>query len=155
MNLTLRPMDTARIAAYLGPSMEQYVEEVIATGRTREQAQANADLVTQKSFPGGEAAPGNEVYDVIDKDRDGDEPVGILWIAEQSTGSWWIYDIEMQESQRGKGYGRATMLLAEDRVRELGGTTLGLNVFGTNATARHLYESLGFEPTAIQMRKGL
>jgi ribosomal protein S18 acetylase RimI-like enzyme len=151
MALTLHPMSKARIAEYLGPSMEKYLEEVVAAGRTREQAQANVDEVTEKSFPGGEPAPGNEVYDVLDDD----EPVGILWIAEQSPGNWWIYDIEMRESHRGKGYGRATMLLAEDRVRELGGTTLGLNVFGTNTTARRLYESLGFEPTSIQMRKAL
>ena len=142
-------MSKARIAEYLGPSMAHYRKEKLAAGRSEDQADANVAEVTATSFPGGEPAPGNEIYDVLD----GSELVGIVWIAEQAPKSWWIYDIEMLESQRGNGYGRATMLAAEARMRELGAASIGLNVFATNATARHLYGSLGFEPTAIQMRK--
>lgn len=40
------------------------------------------------------------------------------------------------------------------RVRR-GVAELGLNVFGSNATARHLYESLGFQVTSQQMAKPL
>jgi ribosomal protein S18 acetylase RimI-like enzyme len=47
------------------------------------------------------------------------------------------------------------MLLAEDEARKRGATELGLNVFGTNAVARHLYESLGYNPTSIRMAKKL
>jgi hypothetical protein len=47
------------------------------------------------------------------------------------------------------------MLLAEDRVREQGGSTLGLNVFGFNAAGRALYESLAYETTSVRMLKKL
>ena len=47
------------------------------------------------------------------------------------------------------------MLLAEDEARGHGATELGLNVFGSNRVARHLYDSLGYETTAVQMRKPL
>jgi ribosomal protein S18 acetylase RimI-like enzyme len=47
------------------------------------------------------------------------------------------------------------MLLAEHEARDVGATELGLNVFGSNTIARHLYESLGYAPTSIRMLKRL
>ena len=67
----------------------------------------------------------------------------------------WIYDIELLESSRGKGYGRATMLAAELTVKEKGYSKLGLHVFGHNKVARGLYESLGFQTTNVIMSKEL
>jgi ribosomal protein S18 acetylase RimI-like enzyme len=151
MELTLQPMSKARIAEFLVPSMREYVQHLIDSGMSPEAARKNADDTTAKSFPGGEAGNGNEIFDVMDAG----EPVGILWIADQGDGKWFIYDIEMLEAKRGAGYGRATMLAAEDHVRAAGGTSLGLHVFGYNTVARGLYDSLGFEATNIQMRKAL
>jgi ribosomal protein S18 acetylase RimI-like enzyme len=45
------------------------------------------------------------------------------------------------------------MRLAEDEARARGMTSLGLNVHGQNTVARSLYESLGYEITALQMKK--
>jgi ribosomal protein S18 acetylase RimI-like enzyme len=47
------------------------------------------------------------------------------------------------------------MLLAEEQAHGAGATEIGLNVFGYNAVARGLYESLGYETTSLQMRKEL
>lgn len=44
---------------------------------------------------------------------------------------------------------------AEDVARSNGYTSLGLNVFGPNAAARALYDSAGYEVTAVQMLKPL
>jgi len=85
------------------------------------------------------------------------EVVGFLWIAPQSEGSdaWWVFDIAVEENHRGAGYGRAAMQLAEKAAAEHGASTLGLNVFGYNTVARGLYDSLGYETTAVQMRKAV
>ena len=61
----------------------------------------------------------------------------------------------IDEEFRGRGYGREAMLLAEQLARREGALTLGLNVFGHNQVARTLYSSLGYEETAVQMRKAL
>jgi ribosomal protein S18 acetylase RimI-like enzyme len=47
------------------------------------------------------------------------------------------------------------MRAAEDYVKSQGGTKLELNVFGPNAVARGLYESLGYKTMTIGMRKDL
>lgn len=68
---------------------------------------------------------------------------------------WWVWEIEIAAASRGRGLGRAAMLLAEAEVLSAGGRTLGLNVFGGNAVARGLYESLGYGVTQVRMRKDL
>lgn len=47
------------------------------------------------------------------------------------------------------------MLLAEQEAAARGMTSLGLNVHGQNTVARSLYDSLGYQVTAQQMKKVL
>jgi ribosomal protein S18 acetylase RimI-like enzyme len=91
-------------------------------------------------------------FDVVD----GNSPVGVLWLGiNPQTESWWIYDIAMHPQFRGLGHGRETLRLAEAEVRSRGGHELGLNVFGSNAVALHLYESVGYEAQNVRMKKTL
>ena len=86
------------------------------------------------------------------------EYVGHLWIGLDrpgAPGSGWIYDIEVAENQRGRGYGRQLLRAAEEETLKHGVSILGLNVFGTNTVARKLYESSGYSITQIAMSKKL
>ena len=47
------------------------------------------------------------------------------------------------------------MLLAEEEAAARGMTSVGLNVHGQNTVARGLYDSLGYQVTAQQMKKVL
>ncbi len=47
------------------------------------------------------------------------------------------------------------MLLAEQEATARGMTSVGLNVHGQNTVARGLYDSLGYQVTAQQMKKVL
>jgi ribosomal protein S18 acetylase RimI-like enzyme len=80
--------------------------------------------------------------------------VGSLWIS-VVTPVPYVYGVEVEEHQRGKGYGRSIMIAAEEECRLRGYAQLDLNVFGNNATAINLYESLGFETVSQMMRKRL
>ncbi len=152
MVLALQPMAPDAIADFFASTRREYVESLVRAGRSREQADEDADLSQSRAFKDGELLGGNVVFSVADDDQ----PVGVLWIGPRdASGFWWIYDIAIDEGFRGRGFGRQTMLLAEDAVRERGGDSLGLNVFGDNATARNLYDSLGYQPASIQMRKNL
>ena len=50
---------------------------------------------------------------------------------------------------------RSAFVELERVAREGGVHHLGLHVFGHNHGARRLYESLGFEPTSLTLRKTL
>jgi ribosomal protein S18 acetylase RimI-like enzyme len=152
MELVLRQMTTEELANYLATTFDAYRIELLEAGRSSEEADQNIAENIGRAFADGAPINGNELFSVMR----GEQVAGVLWIAPRGpVGSWWIYDIELRPEFRGQGLGRATMLLAETAVRERGGTELGLNVFGRNATARGLYESLGYEPTSLQMRKPL
>ena len=68
------------------------------------------------------------------------EVVGQVWLGERETRDEgrgaFVYEIRIDEEQRGRGYGRAAMLLLEDEARGLGLDRIELNVFGGNEVAR-------------------
>jgi GNAT superfamily N-acetyltransferase len=84
------------------------------------------------------------------------EVVGNLWLftdPNQSVPHTFIYDIEILESHRGRGLGRALLEAAEVWCAERGVSSVRLNVFAPNTTARALYESAGYAPTSMHMMK--
>jgi ribosomal protein S18 acetylase RimI-like enzyme len=106
-------------------------------------------------LPQGLGTPGHWLYVV---ESPAGERVGVLWLAELEQGghrNCFIYDIEIDESHRGHGYGRDAMLLAEGEARKHGLHRMALNVFGGNEVARNLYRSLGYVETSVQMAKEL
>lgn len=83
--------------------------------------------------------------------------IGVAWVAlehERAPGAW-IYDIEIVPEQRGRGHGRALLRAVEREVKKRSAKSISLNVFGSNAIARELYESSGYEVTSMYMRKQL
>jgi ribosomal protein S18 acetylase RimI-like enzyme len=89
---------------------------------------------------------------------DGDQVVGMIWMkAELSRAvkSGFIFDVMVNETFRGKGYGKQLMLLIEEKARELDLKSIGLHVFAYNKVAKNLYESLGYEVSSLNMIKKL
>jgi ribosomal protein S18 acetylase RimI-like enzyme len=170
MTTVLRLMPDDRLGPWIARSQAEYERSRLASGEPAAIAAEAARASFEQNFPGGRPAPGHLVHDVVvtasDGDGegagDGDGPgedggtvVGVLWIGPFAEGSdaWWVWDVEIDEQHRGAGHGRAAMQLAEEEAARHGAATLGLNVFGYNTAARALYESLGYETTAVQMRK--
>jgi len=119
-----------------------------------ERARSKAVDDVERLFPGGEPSPDQLVF-VIEADG---EPVGNLWLADRDDSfqrAVFVYDICVDESQRGKSYGRAAMVFAEEEARRRGHDRVALNVFGGNEVARSLYRSLGYDENAVSMSKKL
>jgi ribosomal protein S18 acetylase RimI-like enzyme len=147
-------MTRAEFDEWLPRQRAAYAAQIAASGAMPEsEAQEKARRDTARSFSAGYDTPGQLLFQVVA----GQEAVGTLWLAvpgpDPDPRMAWVYDIEVGEEYRGRGYGRAAMLLAENEVRSRGMTSLGLNVFGQNTVARGLYESLGYDVTALQMKK--
>lgn len=156
MSVRLRPMTDEELDEWLGVMKLEYIDDRVRMGESREFAEESAGVQFAELFPDDRPDEGQLCFRVVEVDED--RGVGVLWIGPRRRNvseQFWVWDVRMDESERGKGYGRATMLLAEDAARAAGAKTLGLNVFGHNKVARHLYESLGYEPLAVQMQKDL
>ena len=154
--LTLRPMTRGEFEEWLPRQTAGYADYLAASGAmsaagAREKAVRDA----ARLFGAGFDTPGQLVFRVLARDV----TVGSLWLGvpgpEPDPLMAWVFDIEIAPEHRGRGYGRATMLLAEDEARARGMTSLGLNVHGHNRVARSLYGSLGFEVMAQQLKKPL
>lgn len=156
MTTELRPMPNKSLSEWIEGVGRYYEQSRMKADDSQEVAAEKARTSTETSFPDGTPAAGQLVYDVVAVTPGvSNEVIGYLWITQIEDGgdAWWVSDIKIDENRRGQGHGRAAMQLAETAAAEHGAVTLGLNVFGYNTVARGLYESLGYETTAVQMRK--
>ena len=156
MTVTLRKPSSEEYEEWSAAALIGYVDAIAASGfMSREAAEEKGRRDTEETLPQGLDTPDQLIFRV---EADG-EPVGWLWLALRTpraeAGVGFIYDISVDEAFRGRGYGRAAMQLAEDEGRRNGLHALSLNVFGNNAIARALYAKLGYQETAIMMRKEL
>ncbi|WP_213450826.1 GNAT family N-acetyltransferase [Rhizomonospora bruguierae] len=154
-SVELRPMTDEQFAAFCESTVEGYAQEIEASGLLPAAEAREKALRDQATFlPQGHRTPDHYLWIAYD----GDAEVGWLWLGvkERSNGLHaFIYDIAVREESRRKGYGAAIIEAAEAVCRERGAVEIGLNVFGFNHAARGLYEKVGFEVAAVQMRKRL
>lgn len=155
VELRLRPLTEAEFDHWLPRQEAEYARLIIESGAMEPPAaREKARRDTRRTFSAGFATPGQLVFRVLA----GDEPVGSLWLAvpgPDDPAMAWVYDIEIEDAYRGRGYGRQAMLLAERESKARGMTSIGLNVHGQNRVAISLYDSLGYLVTAQQMKKTL
>ena len=152
--LQLRSMTVAEFETYRARLVPEYAAAHVRAGDwTAEQAEALAAREIDNLLPSGPDSPGMLL---LVASTAGGGPVGLVWVAlDRRPGEAWIYDIEVNAEHRGQGYGRALLEAAEQEAARRGSKGIGLNVFGPNTVARRLYESSGYEITAINMRKDL
>ncbi|MGV9522841.1 GNAT family N-acetyltransferase [Streptomyces griseus] len=153
--LTSRAMSEEEFAAWRQEALLAYAQDWIDRGVEPEQARRKSKADHAAHLPDGLATEGVR-FDVL---VHAGEVVGHVWVAlrELPPGgpAGFVFDVEVREEHRGRGYGRALMLLAEDTTRACGADRLGLHVFASNTPALRLYESLGYTTTRYNLAKAL
>lgn len=141
--------------AFLARSIPEYAADNVRAGYWAEsEALERSRKEFERFLPQGLQSPDNYLFTVYD---DG-TPVGVIWMKanlERPIKSGFIFELYIDESQRGRGYGKQAMLLIEEQARALGLESLGLHVFAVNEMARNLYERVGYEVTSLNMAKKL
>ncbi len=147
-------MTDEEFARWLPVQRGGYAADMIRAGVAEEAAYAKAEADGAALLADGVRSEGQLLFTV---EEDG-VAAGALWLAESEVdgrATLFVYDLRIDEARRGRGLGRAAMLLAEEEARHRGLSQLALNVFGGNDVARGLYRSLGFREAAIWMTKRL
>jgi len=154
--VSLKPMSPEAWEEWQVDSIRGYAEDKVRAGTwAADEAQQRAIDEFASLLPDGQRTAGHEFRSIV---TEAGERVGVLWFAPQAEigrGAAFIYDIVVDADQRGHGYGRAAMEALEPLASSLGYDTIRLHVFGHNAVARSLYQSLGYLETDVQMEKGL
>jgi ribosomal protein S18 acetylase RimI-like enzyme len=152
--LQLRELTETEVVAFAAGSFESYLRDRVTSGEDDAAVAAESEGQFEAMFPYGKARPGHLLWRL----EENAQPVGTLWIGPVSPEdalTYWVWDIVIDETHRGRGLGREAMQLAEERARAAGATTLGLTVFAHNPVAWHLYEQLGYASISTRMSKVL
>jgi GNAT superfamily N-acetyltransferase len=152
--VALRPMTEAEYGPYIAHLREDYAQERAKSGETPiEEERESSNKQIDGLIPQGLATPDHYFWTVMDE---GGVGIGSLWVfVDPAKGRAFIYDIALAEERRGKGYGRQTLQVLESAVRPMGVRRIALNVFGKNAVARHLYDTVGYYVVATAMQKDI
>jgi ribosomal protein S18 acetylase RimI-like enzyme len=153
--IRLRTMTAAEFEDWRSRAVAGLAAERVRAGHwDAEHAETRAAQETDSLLPDG---PGTPKMLLLMAETPSGDPLGLVWIGldRPRPGCAWLYEIEINPEHQGEGYGRALLQAAEQESARRGVSKLGLNVFGGNTVARHLYESSGYQITAMNMRKDL
>ncbi|WDZ84916.1 GNAT family N-acetyltransferase [Micromonospora cathayae] len=151
--LRLEPMTEEQYARYSARAEADYAQSIVASGAMAlPEATEKARADYRRLLPDGLGTAGHRLWTVYD----GDVEVGLAWVGTERKSDGphaFVYDVEVHEGLRRRGYGRGIMQAVDRWCREAGVVAVGLNVFGHNTGARALYEELGYQVVSVQMRK--
>ncbi|MEU8047133.1 GNAT family N-acetyltransferase [Micromonospora echinofusca] len=154
--MELVPMTAEEFARVREPLVRSYAEAMTADrGLLPAAALERATTQLREQLPDGVDSAGA----LLRTARVGDVEVGWIWVGlpggPAGPHTAWLNNIEVHPGHRRQGYGRRMIQLVEAELATLGVPELGLNVFGSNTGAIHLYHSLGYRVAAQQMTKRL
>jgi ribosomal protein S18 acetylase RimI-like enzyme len=154
-SVTLRPMTIVEFDAWRDVAIRQHAEQTSrATGRSLEASLDDAAELLPKVLVDGINTRGMDFFVIVDVD---DQEIGWLWIGSSPDDpeAGFVWDIIIEQSRRGRGYGRAAMLAAEQFFAAKGKVRIGLQVAARNDVARRLYEAMGYQVTMTTMSKAI
>jgi RimJ/RimL family protein N-acetyltransferase len=162
--LRFESMSSEEFAEYKAQGIKRYAEEKIRSGNwEKEGGLLRAQLEFETMLPDGLKSKDNFLCFIVDDDKEKFQKrlkIGRIWYAlnvPDSPGNkstdLFIYDFEIFEDFRGKGYAMMALQLLEQEARKLGRQTISLHVFGQNYPARRLYQKCGYVESNVMMSK--
>ncbi|MFN2217716.1 MAG: GNAT family N-acetyltransferase [Anaerolineae bacterium] len=153
--INLVGMNQEQYEALMKLSERDQIEGHVRDGSWRpEEAEANMARAKAQFLPLGLATPNHYFWAVVDADPGAE--VGGLWVAlaeEDGQRQFWVFEIQVYEPYRRRGYGTQAFLAMEEKAREMGVTSIALHVFADNHPARAMYQKLGYTGIDTQMVK--
>lgn len=78
---------------------------------------------------------------------------GFLVALEWPQDSIYLYNFQIYEPFRRRGYATRALRASDDKARELGVNKISLHVFGHNHAAQDLYRKAGYDVTGVHMTR--
>jgi RimJ/RimL family protein N-acetyltransferase len=150
-------MSQSDFEVYLESAIGHYAQEHVRAGNwSPDQARKLSEDSYHSLLPDGVATPNQYLFTIEDQELG--EKVGLLWFAVDERGGTpraFLYDIQIDQAYRRRGYGTQALQALEAKVRELGLGRIMLHVFGHNHAARAIYAKLGYEVADLILSKEL
>jgi ribosomal protein S18 acetylase RimI-like enzyme len=151
--IDLRPMTEKGFEGFKTALIEDYAQDIALNYRLPlEKARASSARQIDSLLNAGLSTPNHFLYAIVSDEQ----TIGALWIeVDEQKKECFICEIQIHPEQRGKGWGKNTLQLLEERMRAQGIERIVLNVFAHNTLARELYEKMGYQVTNMTMQKWL
>ena len=125
MTVRLEKMASNEFQRYLEYAVKNYADEHIKSGEWDEQeAFSKAKKEFEELLPENENTENNYLFTI----RDNDEEVGMIWLAQRTNEEGFIFDINVWDGNKHKGYGKQAMKDIEIIGKEIGLKSIGLHV---------------------------
>jgi ribosomal protein S18 acetylase RimI-like enzyme len=149
----LVPIQQEDFKPYLERGIREYADDHVRNGNwSAEEALERSRKEFEQLLPDGVNSRDQFLYSIVDE-TEGDK-IGLLWVQVKDQKAF-IYDFIIDESFRGKGYGKQALLALDEKLKSMDVESVGLHVFGDNITAQELYRKMGYQITGIHMKKTL
>ena len=133
----------------------RYAEEKVKSGNWQvEDALERSRAEFEGLLPDGLQSKDQYIFNIFDDEQE--SKIGILWVEvrmDEPHRPAFIFDFVIDESYRGKGFGKKSLTALDEKLKLMGVESVALHVFGYNTNAFELYKRMGYEATNINMRK--
>ena len=138
---------------YLERGIREYAEDHVRNGNwSAEEALERSKKEFEQLLPEGVNSQDQFLFSIVDETDD--NKISLLWVQVKDQKAF-IYDFIIDESFRGKGYGKQALVALDEKLKSIEVQSVGLHVFGDNITAQELYKKMGYQITGIHMKKRL
>ncbi|WP_257348321.1 GNAT family N-acetyltransferase [Pseudalkalibacillus decolorationis] len=153
--IQFQEMNEQEFMNFRARSLKEYTQEISENyDITLERASEQASKQFNELLSDGQHTEDHFIFKLVDDQLQ--KSVGVIWyFFDKDEKKAFIYEIWMDPTHRGKGYGSEAIEMYHKRAKDLGARKVGLHVFGKNAGAIKLYNRLGYEATGIVMEKQL
>jgi GNAT superfamily N-acetyltransferase len=147
-------------AEYDAAAEHRVAESVRALARhmPEEAARERVRLGVARFLPDGLDTAGHHL---LAAENEAGQVVGNAWVGPDpgrvtgTASAAWLYDINVFEQFRRRGYGAGILAAVEELIVREGRTALGLNVVGDNEAAIALYRRSGYAVSSMAVHKPL
>lgn len=141
--VTLRAASAEEAGRILGRTRARGLAALVAAGYDEQEGRRLIREQRARLLPEGVATPGHRFVWIGGGDG---RRIGECWFGPLagSETDWYVFDIELAEGHRGRGYGRAAVQAVVERCRRAGARRVGLTVARDNAPALAAYRAAGF-----------
>ena len=150
--VTLEPLQQTDFERFLEDEIRGYAADHVRNGNwPAEGAIERSRKEFATLLPEGVRSKDQYLWSIVDEEN---AKIGMLWVQIKDRKAF-IYDFVIDETFRGKGYGKQAMTVMDEKLKSMNVETVGLHVFGDNITAQELYKKMGYQITGIHMKKEL
>jgi len=153
----LNLMDPKDFDVFMNQAIDVYAQDNIKSGNWQpDVAHEKSREEFQRLLPDGIQTKDQFLFSILDENSN--KKIGVLWVQikmDSPHRKAFICDFIIDPQYRGQGYGKLALQALDGKLAQMNVESVSLHVFAHNTNAVGLYETMGYLPTNLYMKKTL